>query len=84
MAKVDGCPRGESQFALDVNPRKRLNSADEARCSSRPPPEGAGSVTVTESERRDRRGSLCQHCQMKVSELKKQAFALADPSSLKV
>uniref|UniRef100_A0A667XMC2 Kinesin family member 26A n=1 Tax=Myripristis murdjan TaxID=586833 RepID=A0A667XMC2_9TELE len=58
---------------------RELDNQD-ARCSSRPPPEGAGSVPISESEDK---GSLCQQCQMKVSELKKQATALADPSSLK-
>ncbi|MED6242509.1 hypothetical protein ATANTOWER_005679, partial [Ataeniobius toweri] len=74
--KVEGCPSGDSA----VSPRKRLHSAEEARCSSRPPPEGAGSVSITESEEK---GAFCQHCQKKVSELKKQAQALADQNSLK-
>ncbi|MEQ2172481.1 hypothetical protein GOODEAATRI_021511 [Goodea atripinnis] len=74
---VEGCPSGESA----VSPRKRLLSAEEARCSSRPPPEGAGSVSITESEEK---GAFCQQCQKKVSELKKQAQALADQNSLKV
>uniref|UniRef100_A0A667Y1E7 Kinesin family member 26A n=1 Tax=Myripristis murdjan TaxID=586833 RepID=A0A667Y1E7_9TELE len=80
MLKVEGCPSGESPATVDVNPRKRLHSAEDARCSSRPPPEGAGSVPISESEDK---GSLCQQCQMKVSELKKQATALADPSSVR-
>uniref|UniRef100_UPI003AAE7675 kinesin-like protein KIF26A n=1 Tax=Centroberyx gerrardi TaxID=166262 RepID=UPI003AAE7675 len=78
--KVEGCPSGESPASVDITPRKRLHSAEDARCSSRPPPEGAGSVPISESEEK---GSLCQQCQMKVSELKKQALALADASSLK-
>lgn len=69
---VEGCPA--------VSPRKRLPSAEEARCSSRPPPEGAGSVSITESEEK---GGFCQQCQNKVSELKKQAQTLADHNSLK-
>lgn len=77
MVKVEGCPGGESPVA----PRKRLLSADEALCSSRPPPEGAGSVSITETEKK---GGFCQQCQKKVSELKKQALALADQNSLKV
>ncbi|XP_054894361.1 kinesin-like protein KIF26A isoform X1 [Poeciliopsis prolifica] len=74
--KVEGCPSGESV----VSPRKRFLSAEEARCSSRPPPEGAGSVSITESEEK---GGFCQQCEKKVSELKKQAQTLADHSSLK-
>uniref|UniRef100_A0A8C4EB61 Kinesin family member 26Ab n=1 Tax=Dicentrarchus labrax TaxID=13489 RepID=A0A8C4EB61_DICLA len=42
----------------------------DARCSSRPPPEGAGSVSISESEK----GGFCQQCQRKVTELKKQAL----------
>ncbi|XP_047466932.1 kinesin-like protein KIF26A isoform X2 [Mugil cephalus] len=76
MFTVEGCPSGESP----ATPRKRLLSADEARCSSRPPPEGAGSVSISESEEK---GGFCQQCQKKVSELKKQALALADQNSLK-
>ncbi|XP_035811244.2 kinesin-like protein KIF26A isoform X1 [Amphiprion ocellaris] len=74
--KVEGCPSGESP----ATPRKRLPSAEEARCSTRPPPEGAGSVSISESEEK---GGFCQQCQKKVSELKKQALALADQTSLK-
>ncbi|KAI1895429.1 hypothetical protein AGOR_G00106190 [Albula goreensis] len=84
--KVEGCPSRESPFSLDLNPRKRLYSAEEALCGSRPPPEGAGSVTISESghfERRDVKGNLCKQCQMKIAELKRQALALADPQSLK-
>lgn len=77
MPKVEGCPSGESPGT----PRKRLPSAEDARCSSRPPPEGAGSVSISESEEK---GGFCQQCQKKVAELKKQALALADQNSLKV
>lgn len=77
MLKVEGCPSGESP----VTPRKRLHSAEDARCSSRPAPEGAGSVPITESEEK---GGFCQQCRRKVAELKKQAQALADQSLLKV
>ncbi|KAM9707382.1 kinesin-like protein KIF26A isoform 1-T1 [Menidia menidia] len=73
--KVEGCPGGESP----VTPRRRLLSAEEARCSSRPAPEGAGSVSIPEPEK----GGFCQQCQQKVSELKKQALSLADQNSLK-
>ncbi|KAM3595031.1 uncharacterized protein V6R79_017320 [Siganus canaliculatus] len=76
MFAVEGCPSGESP----VTPRKRLHSAEDARCSSRPPPEGAGSVSISESEAK---GGFCQQCQKKVTELKKQALALADQNALK-
>lgn len=76
MFTVEGCPSGDSP----VTPRKRLHSAEDARCSSRPPPEGAGSVSISESEEK---GGFCQQCQKKVTELKKQALALADQNSLK-
>uniref|UniRef100_A0A8C7YV33 Kinesin family member 26Ab n=1 Tax=Oryzias sinensis TaxID=183150 RepID=A0A8C7YV33_9TELE len=74
---VEGCTGGESPVA----PRKRLLSADEALCSSRPPPDGAGSVSISETEKQE---GFCQQCQEKVSELKKQALALADQNSLKL
>uniref|UniRef100_A0A673CHL1 Kinesin-like protein KIF26A n=1 Tax=Sphaeramia orbicularis TaxID=375764 RepID=A0A673CHL1_9TELE len=80
MLKVEGCPGGGSPAAGDLTPRKRLHSAEDARCCSRPPPEGAGSVSIGESEEK---GGFCQQCQKKVSELKKQALALADQNSLK-
>uniref|UniRef100_A0A3Q0RHF6 Kinesin family member 26A n=1 Tax=Amphilophus citrinellus TaxID=61819 RepID=A0A3Q0RHF6_AMPCI len=57
----------------------QTSSSGEAQCSSRPPPEGAGSVSISESEEK---GGFCQQCQKKVSELKKQALALADQNSL--
>lgn len=81
VLKVEGCPGGGSA----VTPRKRLHSAEEARCSSRPPPEGAGSISESEEEKGGGGGGgSCQQCQKKVSELKKQALALADQNSLKV
>ncbi|XP_056915063.1 kinesin-like protein KIF26A isoform X3 [Takifugu flavidus] len=73
---AEGCPGRESP----ATPRKRLNSAEDAWCGSRPPPEGAGSVSITESAEK---GGLCQQCQKKVTELKKQALALVDQNSLK-
>lgn len=77
MLKAEGCPGGESP----ATPRKRLNSAEDAWCGSRPPPEGAGSVSISESAEK---GGSCQQCQKKVTELKKQALALVDQNSLKV
>lgn len=77
MLKAEGCPGGESP----ATPRKRLNSAEDAWCGSRPPPEGAGSVSISESAEK---GGSCQQCQRKVTELKKQALALLDQNPLKV
>ncbi|XP_061552602.1 kinesin-like protein KIF26A isoform X1 [Phycodurus eques] len=73
---LEGCPTGQSP----ATPRKRLLSAEDARCSSRPAPEGAGSVSVPETEEK---GGFCHSCQKKVSELRKLALALADQNSLK-
>uniref|UniRef100_A0A4W5PYW7 Kinesin family member 26A n=1 Tax=Hucho hucho TaxID=62062 RepID=A0A4W5PYW7_9TELE len=78
---VEGCPSGESPLPVDLNPRELLHLAKDARCSSRPPPEGAGSVTVSESERRDGKGSFCQQCQMNVTELKRQALLITGPGN---
>ncbi|XP_050995355.1 LOW QUALITY PROTEIN: kinesin-like protein KIF26A [Labeo rohita] len=69
-----------------LNPRKRLHSAEEVQCGSRPNPEGAGSVSVTElsySENKHGRGSLCQRCQIIANQLNRQARELAEPGTLK-
>lgn len=79
---MEGCSSGESSLSLELSPRKRL-SAEEEMCASRPPPEGAGAVSVSESDR-DERSDLCKQCQMTVAELRRQALALSDPASLKV
>ncbi|XP_057200786.1 kinesin-like protein KIF26A isoform X3 [Triplophysa rosa] len=79
---VESCSSGESSFSLELSPRKRL-SVEEERCASRPPPEGAGAVSVSESDRQETRADLCKQCQMTIVELRRQALALADPSSLK-
>nr|XP_055028290.1 kinesin-like protein KIF26A isoform X2 [Misgurnus anguillicaudatus] len=81
-SSVEGSSSGESSFSLELGPRKRL-SVDEERCASRPPPEGAGAVSVSESDRNETKADLCKQCQMTVVELRRQAFALADPTSLK-
>ncbi|XP_077411962.1 kinesin-like protein KIF26A isoform X2 [Vanacampus margaritifer] len=73
---LEGCPTGESP----ATPRKRLLSADDPRCSSRPAPEGAGSVSLPETEEK---GGFCHTCQKKVSELRKLALTLADKNSFK-
>ncbi|XP_056332602.1 kinesin-like protein KIF26A isoform X1 [Danio aesculapii] len=79
---VEGCSSGESSLSLELSPRKRL-SAEEERCASRPPPEGAGAVSVSESDRDDTKPDLCKQCQMTAAELRRQALALSDPASLK-
>lgn len=53
-------------------------------CAGRPAPEGAGAVSVSESDRDETRPDLCKQCQMTVAELRRQALALSDPASLKV
>ncbi|KAI2654540.1 Kinesin-like protein KIF26A [Labeo rohita] len=82
-AKVEGCSSGESSLSLELSPRKRL-SAEEERCASRPPPEGAGAVSVSESDRDETKPDLCKQCQMTIAELRRQALALSDPASFKV
>lgn len=78
---VEGCPGGVSPASGELTPRKRLHSAEEARCNSRPAPEGAGSVSI--SEESEEKASFCPQCRQKVSELKKQAHAMANQNSLK-
>ncbi|XP_072314472.1 kinesin-like protein KIF26A isoform X2 [Eucyclogobius newberryi] len=79
--KVEGCPGGVPLASGELTPRKRLPSAEDARCCSRPTPEGAGSISI--SEEAEEKTALCQLCQRKVSELKEQVLALADQNSLK-
>ncbi|XP_017555258.1 kinesin-like protein KIF26A isoform X3 [Pygocentrus nattereri] len=74
---VEGCSSAESSCSPEGSPRKRRNSAEEERCSPRPPPEGAG------SEREPTKTHLCTHCHIVVSDLKRQALALTDSASLK-
>ncbi|XP_043119523.1 kinesin-like protein KIF26A isoform X1 [Puntigrus tetrazona] len=81
-AKVEGCSSGESSLSLELSPRKRL-SVEEERCASRPPPEGAGAVSLSESDRGETKPDLCKQCQMTVAELRRQALALSDPASFK-
>ncbi|XP_016372165.1 kinesin-like protein KIF26A [Sinocyclocheilus rhinocerous] len=76
----------ESVQSPALNPRKRLHSAEEVQCGSRPNPEGAGSVFVTElsySENKHGRESLCQRCQIIANQLNRQARELAEPGTLK-
>uniref|UniRef100_A0A8C4SZW3 Kinesin family member 26A n=1 Tax=Erpetoichthys calabaricus TaxID=27687 RepID=A0A8C4SZW3_ERPCA len=81
---VEGCSTKEAPVPLPLGPRKRLQSAEEDQCGSRPPPEGAGSVSVTESsplDRMEEKGNWCKKCQFRLCELKKQALALAVPGT---
>lgn len=76
----------ESVQSPALNPRKRLHSAEEVQCGSRPNPEGAGSASVTElsySENKHGRESLCQRCQIIANQLNRQARELAEPGTLK-
>ncbi|XP_056115769.1 kinesin-like protein KIF26A [Rhinichthys klamathensis goyatoka] len=76
----------ESVQSPALNPRKRIHSAEEVQCGSRPNPEGAGSVSVTElsySENKHGRESLCQRCQIIANQLNRQARELAEPGTLK-
>uniref|UniRef100_A0A8D0GJJ0 Kinesin family member 26A n=1 Tax=Sphenodon punctatus TaxID=8508 RepID=A0A8D0GJJ0_SPHPU len=71
-------------LSLDLASRKKLQfAADEDRCGSRPPPEGAGAVSVAELGHFERagKGGWCKNCQVKLAELKKQALKLAASSS---
>ncbi|CAL9687019.1 unnamed protein product [Knipowitschia caucasica] len=74
--KVEGCPSVVPMASGDVTPRKRLHSAEEAHCCSRPAPEGAGSIPI--SEETEEKAALCQPCQRKVSEL--HHSSLKEPS----
>lgn len=85
---VEGYTGRETPLSSGLNPRKRLHSAEEVKCGSRPNPEGAGSVPVPEQSQMESKDdpleSLCQRCQIIASELNRQAITLADPGSLKV
>lgn len=84
---VEVSASSESVQSPALNPRKRLHSAEEVQCGSRPNPEGAGSVSVTElsySENKHGRESLCQRCQIIAKQLNRQARELAEPGTLKV
>ncbi|XP_052441657.1 kinesin-like protein KIF26A isoform X1 [Carassius gibelio] len=83
---VEVSASSESVQSPALNPRKRIHSAEEVQCGSRPNPEGAGSVSVTElsySENKHGRESLCQRCQIIAKQLNRQARELAEPGTLK-
>lgn len=84
---VEVSASSESVQSPALNPRKRLHSAEEVQCGSRPNPEGAGSMSMTElsySENKHGRESLCQRCQIIANQLNRQACELAKPGTLKV
>ncbi|GAA6109471.1 kinesin-like protein KIF26A isoform X4 [Tachysurus ichikawai] len=78
-AKVDGISSAESSSCSSSEPSPR-----QRRYGSRPQPEGARSVSITETDRDDvtKATDLCKQCQVTVAELKRQALALTEPTSL--
>ncbi|TSO25211.1 Kinesin-like protein KIF26A [Bagarius yarrelli] len=78
-AGVDGISSAESSPCSSSEPSPRHR-----RYGSRPQPEGARSVSITETERDDvtKATDLCKQCQVTVAELKRQALALTEPTSL--
>ncbi|XP_060735681.1 kinesin-like protein KIF26A isoform X2 [Tachysurus vachellii] len=73
-AKVDGISSAESSSCSSSEPSPR-----QRRYGSRPQPEGARSVSITETCKAT---DLCKQCQVTVAELKRQALALTEPTSL--
>ncbi|XP_026789752.3 kinesin-like protein KIF26A isoform X3 [Pangasianodon hypophthalmus] len=76
---IDGSSSAESSSCSSSEPSPR-----QRRCGSRPQPEGARSVSITETDRDDvsKATDLCKQCQVTVAELKRQALALTEPTSL--
>lgn len=62
----------------ELSPRKRP-PAEEERCASRPPPEGAGAAAGAEPRPLERAaaGGWCRSCQAQLAELRRQAARLA-------
>nr|XP_014349320.1 PREDICTED: kinesin-like protein KIF26A [Latimeria chalumnae] len=85
LAVVEGSPSREQSQPQELNPRKKLQAGDEVRYGSRPTPEGAGAVPLSETGQyqREEKGPWCKNCQIKFAELKKQALKLAIPGSFK-
>lgn len=81
FSKVDGISSAESSSCSSSEPSPR-----QRRYGSRPQPEGARSVSITETDRDDvtKATDLCKQCQVTVAELKRQALALTEPTSLQV
>ncbi|XP_078089320.1 kinesin-like protein KIF26A [Mustelus asterias] len=82
---LDGSRGKEASNPLESGLRKRFQAAEENHCGSRPAPEGAGAVSGTESctFEKEEKGSWCKHCQLKLTELKRQAMKLVIPGSIK-
>ncbi|XP_043930272.1 kinesin-like protein KIF26A isoform X2 [Protopterus annectens] len=84
---TEGCVVGEVPQIAELAPRRRLQSGVEGQshCGRRPAPEGAGAASITEPSHFERthKGTWCQHCQIRLAELKKQALKLAIPGALK-
>ncbi|XP_078418616.1 kinesin-like protein KIF26A isoform X2 [Cetorhinus maximus] len=82
---LDGSPGKETANPLESGLRKRFQAAEEDHCGSRPAPEGAGAVSVTESctFEKEEKGAWCKNCQLKLTELKRQAVKLVIPGSIK-
>ncbi|XP_046711669.1 kinesin-like protein KIF26A isoform X3 [Silurus meridionalis] len=78
-AKLDGTSSTESSSCSSSEPSPR-----QRRCGSRPQPEGARSVSIAETDRDDvtKAADLCKQCRVTVEELKRQALALTEPTSL--
>ncbi|XP_048394030.1 kinesin-like protein KIF26A isoform X2 [Stegostoma tigrinum] len=85
LAVLDGSPAKEVTIPLQTGLRKRLQAAEEDHCGSRPAPEGAGAVSGTEAStfEKEEKGAWCQNCQLKLTELKRQAMKLVIPGSSK-
>ncbi|XP_064515384.1 kinesin-like protein KIF26A isoform X2 [Pseudopipra pipra] len=68
----------EGSAARELSPRKRPG-AEEERCASRPPPEGAGAAAGAEQRPLERAaaGGWCRSCQAQLAELRRQAARLA-------
>ncbi|XP_043553472.1 kinesin-like protein KIF26A isoform X2 [Chiloscyllium plagiosum] len=83
QAVLDGSPAKEITIPLQAGLRKRLQAAEEDHCGSRPAPEGAGAVSGTEADtfEKEEKGAWCQNCQLKLTELKRQAMKLVIPGS---
>ncbi|XP_051880436.1 kinesin-like protein KIF26A isoform X2 [Pristis pectinata] len=84
LAVLDGSPSKETAVSPECGLRKRLQ-AEEDYCGSRPAPEGAGTVSGTEScpFEKEEKGAWCKNCQVKLAELRRQAMKLVVPGATK-
>ncbi|XP_069715072.1 kinesin-like protein KIF26A isoform X1 [Phaenicophaeus curvirostris] len=67
----------EGSASRELSPRKRPPAAEEERCASRPPPEGAGAGAEPRPGERAPAGGWCRSCQAQLAELRRQAVRLA-------